>query len=523
MVHSDLKKKTTIQDIISEVSIVELVKKYIKLHKKNDLWWSVCPFHKEKTGSFVVNENKNFFYCFGCGISGNIFNFLMNFNNIPFKDALNIICENYNFKNLVIANFSTNDHIYKLNDTIRKLSHEIFMNSEEPKNYLKQRNITLQIAEKFGLGFDNGTLLNKIIESDFFLNDLYEIGVVSKSNFAETKFIDRIIFPLFDTQKHIVGFSSRSIKEGVIPKYLHSIENSTFHKKTTLFNINNCLKSNHIYVVEGFFDVLKMYQCGYESTIACLGCELSKEQIFFLTQTFSSITLMFDGDNSGQNGMIKTCLNLLQYLNKTNVDIIILPEDKDPDSFLENGNLNDLEKIDIEEFLWKKYINKNTIKNVHNEVITKNKIHDTIETISNYSVKKSVQYYWNKRFAEYFRTQNNVLNTKSRISNSNKIVSFKYNKEVIFCAYLLFNIRQSIDYIDEISNILFQNNICQMFHSILVECVYGNTNSQDIESAVMEKIPKDMYEFFTKQELLFLIQGEKRTIMEIIKEENFIK
>ena len=283
--------KDFIDNLLEKSNIVEIISNYIKLDKKGNDYWARCPFHSEKTSSFSVSENKQFFYCFGCGAKGNSIGFVMDHSNKTYPEAIETIA---NLMSMEIPRDKEATKIYEskkiiqnsLNDT-KNIFENNLKKSTKAISYLKQRNISGETAKLFGIGYaeDDFQILNKRLKDKYSETNLFDAGlIVKKDNNSYDKFRDRIMFPIHDTTGNMIAFGGRVIsedKEKPIAKYMNSPETSLFSKKRVLYNLHLAKKEkvskDFIYVVEGYMDVIALHQAGVKNSVATLGTAVTEE------------------------------------------------------------------------------------------------------------------------------------------------------------------------------------------------------------------------------------------------------
>jgi DNA primase catalytic core len=397
-----------LEEFINNIPINDLVNKYIKLKKISRLYWGLCPFHHENTPSFVVNNDKKFFYCFGCGSGGNAINFLMKIKDKSFPEAIQELNDIYQLKYEIPS--STISHYYQHQEYEKKIMdfftnyikicHQKLMINNEALRYLTDRNLSLDIIRSFSLGYDDGQV-NDLIELGYSMSEIQEYGILSGE--WDSKFKNRIILPITNNNGQYISVTGRILhgsKNTV--KYLHAIENSIFYKKTTFFNFSNVKEHQEISIVEGFFDMLSCINHGMTNVVACLGATISEEQIFILQKKYKTIHLLLDGDEAGLEGMIKAAYKFIPYYGNTRVFFYILPG-IDPADYFQTNSIQDLPSYNLEDFLWEYYIKpKENI--IDGTTITK--IYKTIEALFNALKKQGeihektqdiLQKYWQKK------------------------------------------------------------------------------------------------------------------------------
>lgn len=343
-----------IDQVRSDVNILDIVGQYVQLHRSGSNWFGLCPFHTEKTGSFSVNEAKQFFHCFSCGRGGNVFKFLMEIEDLTFPEAVYRTAQLAGIeldKSYLPQQNSANDRsetgqLKRLYTQVSQLYHYILVNTKlgQPAlDYLHQRGLDDELIKEFQLGYAPAdellrAFLHEKKEDDYQL--LRKSGLFSEretGNLAE-RFNDRIMFPIRDQTGQVIAFSGRLLaKDPKLPKYLNSPEGPLFNKRKILFNFDKAKKEirheGQVILFEGFMDVLAAWRSGVKNGVASMGTSLTSEQIYLLEQTANKLFICYDGDTPGQNAT-KRALELIAPLSKFEIGVISLPEKLDPDEFV---------------------------------------------------------------------------------------------------------------------------------------------------------------------------------------------
>ncbi len=330
-----------INEIRSNTDIVDIISSYnIKLIKKGKNLFGICPFHDDHSPSMSVDPVKQIYKCFSCGAGGNVFTFVMNYENISFIEAVKLLGNNlgYNLTNVIKEKNKTNSkeieayalaEKYYQNNLFTKLG-------ENAINYLTNRNINIETIKKFGIGLalNDSKLTKMLISKKYSLTELTKLGLTTDSNMDF--FLNRIIFPIWDTLGNVVAFSGRIYNTTNSNKYVNTKETILFKKGSLLYNYHNAKnklkKSEYIIVMEGFMDVIRASTIGIDNAVATLGTAVTKNQITLLKKISDNIILMFDGDSAGEKATIN-CIELLQEANII-PKIVRLPDDLDPDEYI---------------------------------------------------------------------------------------------------------------------------------------------------------------------------------------------
>ncbi len=344
-----------IDQIRSDVNILDIVGQYVQLHRSGSNWFGLCPFHTEKTGSFSVNEPKQFFHCFSCGRGGNVFKFLMEIEDLTFPEAVYRTAELSGIEldaKYLPQNAGAEDtqsetgKLKRLYAQAGQLYHHILVNTKlgQPAlDYLHERGLSDELIAEFQLGYAPQA---EILQAFFHEKKLDDYQTLRKSGlFSERegedlaeRFNDRIMFPIRDQTGSIIAFSGRLLTpDKKLPKYLNSPEGILFNKRKVLFNFDKAKKTirheSKVYLFEGFMDVLAAWRAGIKNGVASMGTSLTSEQIYLLEQTASKLYICYDGDLPGRKAT-KRALELIAPLSKFELGAILLPEKLDPDEYV---------------------------------------------------------------------------------------------------------------------------------------------------------------------------------------------
>ena len=332
----------SISNLKDQVNIVDVVGRAVQLQRKGGRYTGLCPFHKEKTASFSVNEQMQMYYCFGCHASGDVIEFVKKFYNLEFNEAVEKIASEYGIPMEETSSRGENlDIYYKINQEAARFFYKNF--SEGPNKgyaYMKKRGIRPEILKKFGIGYaDEGwdSLYKHLKALGYEEKAMIELGLVSenKGKYYD-KFRNRVIFPIINTSGKVIGFGGRAIDKDDTPKYLNSPESKVFRKKNNLYGLNlsrNAVsKEGYIILVEGYMDVIGLYQAGVENVGASLGTALTEAQAKMIKRYANKVVLSYDADNAG----IQAALRGMDILKAEgcNVSVMHVTDGKDPDEYI---------------------------------------------------------------------------------------------------------------------------------------------------------------------------------------------
>jgi len=422
-------------DIIHDkISLSDYIGKKVKLNKKGNDYIGLCPFHNEKTPSFIVSDSKGFFHCFGCSVHGDIISFVMQIESIEFKEALEVLSREIGIDYSNYNNFNVkNKEEYNEIKNILELSKNFFISDLdsteglEVKKYLEKRNISKKAYKYFELGYAKNSyssLLKFLEKKQFKQENLIDSSVVrlnkEKNNLYDF-FRSRLIFPIHDFKGNLIAFGGRAIN-GVEPKYINSSDSSLFKKRKTLYNLHRAIKyiRKHklpLILVEGYIDVIAMYHIGMYGSVAPLGTSLSEEQLNLMWKYHDEPIICMDGDNAGYKSAVRT-LNIALPILKPgkSLQFVFLPEGQDPDNLISLGKKEILEKnidnsISMFDFFWKSETENVSLTTPERRVGFKKNIEKKISYITDNEVKQE----YKNTFYNYFNKF--VLNKNTKQYN----------------------------------------------------------------------------------------------------------
>ena len=337
-----------IQSVIEANDMVDIASGYMTLKRVGNSYKGKCPFHNEKTASFTVSREKQLYHCFGCGAGGNVITFIMEMENLPFVEALKFLATRVNMV-LPEKQNQQEDHqayekkkrLYELHREAANYYYKVLKTNRPARQYLLQRGISQETIREFGLGYaceDWSRLTDFLTTKGFTMAEMLDSGLVlaSEKKRYYDRFRDRIMFPIVNPRGQIVGFGGRLMATGQNgPKYLNSPETPIFSKSYELYNLNHCknfLDAGQILIVEGYMDVISLYEKGIRNTVAALGTAFTPFHGKILERYANEVIIAFDGDSAGKSATEKA----MNILKKTglNVKILNLPINEDPDSFV---------------------------------------------------------------------------------------------------------------------------------------------------------------------------------------------
>ena len=525
--------KEYLDEIKLRLKVSQVVSKSVQLKKRGKEFVGLSPFKNEKSPSFTVSDEKEFYHCFSTGEHGNIFDFLMKTKSLGFGEAVKALAAEagmpqYKFSTMDTEKekrFNTYKKIFK--EYLNFFHQQLFKSeNNQALSYLKKRGLNQNIIKEFNLGYvpwQNNfyeKLLTKFSEAEIILTGLYYKN--EKTNKFIDRFNSRIIFPINNLTSETIAFGGRIIRESQLAKYINSPETEFYKKGRTVFNLDKAKalrsETNEAVIVEGYMDVVSLYAAGVKNTISNSGTALTDIQIELIWKFFSSPIICLDGDQSGQSAALRIAEKLLPLINENNkIYFSIMPKGEDPDDFIKkNGKdkFNDFLKSKkiIQSYIWDSHlleVNANNpfeiskfeknIKSLCNrikdEVLKKYILEDFLEKLKKLT---PIQNY-KKSFIPYAKTNFKVLNETKQLHKEKNHFSKAEIKERSILYILLNHLSSVKNKLEELSEIDFTNeqnkNLKQEIISSFINNDFLDKNKTEIEDkykALINDIEKNI-------------------------------
>jgi len=520
--------KEYLDEIKTRLKVSTVVSKVVSLKKRGKEYVGLSPFKNEKTPSFTVNDEKEFYHCFATSEHGNIFDFVMKTQNLRFGEAVKHLA---NLAGMQPYIFSKQDEereekwkIYSaiFNQYVDFYHDELLKNENcsIARDYLKNRSLDKDQVKKFKIGYieKNPNLFEKL-KNNFNIDDLLETGLFyldEKKKIYVERFRGRLIFPINNISGQPIALGGRIIeKSDFLAKYINSPETSFFKKGSNLYNLDLARKLSNklenIFLVEGYMDVVGLSKNGIENAVANLGTSLTDKQIFTLNQFFDDIIICFDGDESGYKAALRAAENSIKDLKpEKQISFLFLPDNEDPDSFVNKNGKNYFidysaqNKISIHQFIFSHY-KKHTENNPSSMAIFDKKLRDIANTIKDNYIKKYVLEYFLEKISDltphtnqnkksfYFKKTKSLATTKKHYNDSKSLTGVELKEFSLI--YLMINnldlIQENIHLVEDIK--LFTDVNKQIFEKILLKLKSGeklSINQLDIDVQLIDKIIK---------------------------------
>ncbi len=544
--------KEYLDEIKTRLKVSTVVSKTVKLKKRGKEFVGLSPFKTEKTPSFTVNDEKEFYHCFSTSEHGNIFDFVMKTQNLRFGEAVKMLS---NLAGMQPYTFSKQDEEkekkWKLYKSIYKnfsafYKNELFKNkkSQQAKNYLKERGLSGIDVKNFNLGFVTEDLdYYEILKKDFDESTIKDTGLFyfdEKRKKYISRFRNRIIFPINNISGNIIGFGGRIIDDSKnLAKYINSPETPFFKKGSNLYNLDRARKLSNkledVYLVEGYMDVIGLSKNGIENTVANLGTALTNNQIQILNQFYNHIIICFDGDQSGYKAALRAAENIIDELKPDKkISFLLLEDNLDPDNYVNKFGkekfleISNQKTIPIHKFIFEHYMSQIT-ESPSSRAIFEKKLREIASKIKDKFVRKYTLEYFLEKISEltpninfkynkiYKKFPKSLDKTKSYYNETKSLKSYQI-KEFSFLYILLTKPRLVYENLYLISNVkLFSHENKQLYNKILDQS--ANLYDLDIQKLdVDEKLISRVINYASIKHIISKNLNDDEKILEIFNE-----
>ncbi|WP_341793232.1 MULTISPECIES: DNA primase [unclassified Rickettsia] len=507
----------------NRINISDVVRQKVTLTRKSGNYIGLCPFHREKTPSFTVNDSKRFYYCFGCAASGDVIKFNAQISGLSYSESAVKLASDYGIELPKLT--EQQKELYEESDeilNILELANKFFRSQISPKilNYLHNRGINEETIKEFSIGFapPGKELQNFFKEKGIEPVKLEKAGLIGKRENGKIYeiFYDRITFPIRNIYNKIVGFGGRVLNDGM-PKYLNSPETIVFQKSETLYGENKAIssayKKNRSILVEGYFDVIALYQAGFNEAVASLGTSVTESHLQKLWRAGDEIILCLDGDAAGVKASIRAINIALPLINSNKkISFIRLPAGLDPDDAVNKNNTEFFthlveKRISLSEMIWDIEYSGKVFRTAEDKAVLERNLKNYCAKIADRDL--STNYY---RFFKDQIWQNLVSRGKSATKNLNIVPSSPdYSEfeilEHAFCAILVKfpEMLQNGDARDFLLNLNFNNKLLEEFRNWYFEEIIDTNIEVDNISMIVENTSfLDIFLLLSSSDNLFL-------------------
>ena len=548
--------KEYLNEIKLRLKVSQVVGKSVQLKKRGKEFIGLSPFKNEKTPSFTVNDDKEFYHCFSTGEHGNIFDFLMKTKSIGFGEAVRILAaeagmQPYRFSNFDAKKdlrFNTYKNIFE--DYKNYFNQQLFEKQhQEALDYLLKRGLKKATIDEFKLGFvpwkNNffDELKKKYSEEEISLTGLYYKNEKTEKHID--RFNSRIIFPVKNISGNTIAFGGRIIRESKLAKYINSPETEFYKKGNLIFNLDKAKdlrsETEDVLIVEGYMDVVSVYASGVKNVISTSGTALTERQISLIWKFFSKPIICLDGDESGQKAAYRIAERLFPLINDNNrIYFSIMPEGKDPDDYIKHygkkGLLGLLEKKEIiQSFIWDYQLNKINKNNPYEISKFEKEIKKLAYSIQDETLKKYVLEDFLEKIKmltpiQASRSNYNYFPSKNkkdyRILNETKIIHQKrkdLSKTQILESSILFIILNYTEIaskkLEELSDIEFESKKNELLKNKIIDLLSKGSTKTELQSKVLEEHETDSEEILDNSNIKLITKNKNdQEILELIDE-----
>ncbi|OCA06033.1 DNA primase [Wolbachia endosymbiont of Trichogramma pretiosum] len=516
-------------DVIkSKLLLSDIVGKKVRLIKRGDSFIGLCPFHNEKTPSFSVSNVKGLYYCFGCSAHGDAFEFISQTEGLSFKEALEKLASVAGVELPKKLSFSKEND--KLFSALNLAANWFTQKNQGVVDYLKQRKISLKIIDKFRIGYAPSSGLREYLNSSGIEDKiLANVGLINRN--SRDYFYDRLMFPIQNIAGKVIGFGGRALSSDQQPKYLNSPESQLFKKRENLYGLNFALseirKKQHLFVVEGYMDVIALHQAGISNTVAPLGTAISAEQIKNLWRFAKEISICMDGDSPGFHAAIRIAELVLPILEPGyTLKFVTLPSNEDPYDICNELEYKTEDVLSAfnrstelhSEYLWHHIIGRN-LQNYEKfspekYSILEHKFMKYVNAIVNSSIRRYYRDYFYNKVSELRRNFKKLIFNSKAIkgeylyNKSPELIEAEQNQTIILRIALEFpEILNHPIFFEQFSHFEFTNEMKK-----LQQCVINMvTNESNFNKEIMLQESSVIKFIFEKTSVLNSQLSEKRS------------
>ncbi|WP_418179850.1 DNA primase [Aliarcobacter lanthieri] len=496
-------KKESIENLKNHLDIVDVVSQFIELKKSGANFKACCPFHGEETPSFVVSPIKQIYHCFGCGVGGDSIKFVMEYEKLSYPESIEKLASMYNFSLDYDTNISKKSD-NKILEDISNFYKKQLLSNPNIKEYLESRGVFESYIQKFEIGYasNSNSTIDFLKSNHYNLNDAIDVGVISQGdNGLYSRFIDRLMFPIYSINSKLVGFGGRTLTNHGA-KYVNSPQTKLFNKSKLLYGYHlakdKIYKNKEIVVCEGYLDVIMLHQAGFNNAVATLGTALTKEHLPLLRRGEPKVILAYDGDKAGLNAAYKASLMLSQ----TNFDggVVIFSDGQDPADMIKNRQIQEVEKLFSNPIPFVNFAIDYIVSNydVNNPVEKQKALSESNEYLTTLSLLYQEEY---KRYiAQKLNIKESLVKTINSKKRVNEVNLSKVDiAELCIIKAILEDPRRLDIVLDKVDASMFE------FHKDEFKILLENINSNELNRIILNDKLESYDENRLNQELLVLL------------------
>ena len=511
--------KHSIENLKNQLDVVDVISNYITLKKSGANFKACCPFHGEKTPSFVISPTKQIFHCFGCGIGGDSIKFVMEYEKLSYPETLEKLASQYNISLEYENNQKQQDFsiMEKVNDYYQKL----LDGNQTALEYIQKRGISSFSMEKFELGYaPNSHDTINFLKSNFLnLADAKDFGLIDNGTHGlYARFIERITFPIYTSSGRIVGFGGRTIS-GHNAKYINSPQTKYFNKSRLLYGYHlakeKIYKQKQIIITEGYLDVVMLHQAGFETAVATLGTALTADHLPLIHKGEPNIVLAYDGDNAGMNAAYKASVLLSQ--NKFEGGVVLFKDGQDPADMVQSGKINELNHIFKNPTPFNKYVID--FITTQYDLTNPNQKQKALDDMQNYI--NSLSPIMQQSLAPYIATKLDIAMNLLRLSGENQYNSIQRNVKLaqvdIAELSILKTLLEHKEFLDEILSVI-NPNLFQTHGNELEIFLHDMNDPRLVPIFLQEDVKSYSKEELKSQLMRFLVPYYNKQLQQITQD-----
>jgi len=495
--------KSSIENLKNNLDVVDIISQFLQVKKAGANFKACCPFHGEKTPSFVISPSKQIYHCFGCGVGGDSIKFVMEFEKLSYPEAIEKLASMVNFS-LEYDN-NTKSYDYKVIEKLNEYYEKLLVSNKEAYDYLISRGISSFSIEKFQIGYapTSNETINYLKQNFLNLGDAQEFGLIDQGqNGLYSRFIQRITFPIYTLSSKLVGFGGRTIT-GHNAKYINSPQTKFFNKSRLLYGYNlakqNIFKKNQIIITEGYLDVIMLHQAGFNNAVATLGTALTNEHLPIISRGEPNVVVAYDGDKAGLNAAYKAS----KILSSNGFDggVVIFGEGFDPADMVKENKINELNSMFLNtksfvEFCIDSIINNYDLNNPNQKQKALIEINEYLQSLS-----AIIQQEYKPYIASVLNINSNLVQAKHVNINQNNINKDLQNIDIAELS-IVKSVLENNDLISLVQNI--DTSVFQT-HKNELDIVINNQNTESLRGLLLQEEIKIYTNEEFKSQLLFLM------------------
>jgi len=510
---------SSIERLKSSIDIVDVIGTYLELKKSGANYKANCPFHGEKTPSFVVSPQKQIFHCFGCGIGGDAIKFVMEYEKLSYPEAIEKLASSYNIPLSYTKGVDNSSNDRRILELMQHFYRNNLAKNSAALDYLEKRGVAKRTIEHFGIGYvgSSSDVINYLKQNQIPLPKALEVGILAQGERGDyyARLIERVTFPIYNTAGAIVGFGGRTLSNHPA-KYINSPQTKLFNKSRLLYGYylakNSIYKEKKIIVTEGYLDVIMLHQAGFESAVATLGTALTSEHLPLLKKGEPKVVVAYDGDSAG----IAAALKAAKMLSSSGFEgsVVLFPQGMDPADIVANKEFTKLQKLlssgtDLALFVLEQISKNYDLKNPHQKEQAVNEAKQFLNTLSPIAQEAYIL-----DASRIFALPSAYFTSKKRVLTAPK--QTEINKDPAWEA-ILKTLLEKPELIDELLDIV-DFPIAKSYEMALRNLASGNLDDPILRGiAINDKIPvltKEEFEAQILRELEIFYKAKLRELMQ---------